>query len=616
MTQINPIRRISLVLIAAMAAASCAHHNQRTAVQNPQVSAPPAVPGVQNLYLLSDAESRSISPENLSGEKGMGGRVELKDGSAKVAAEKLGKGWKVNPYIIVQPGETLVMGEADGPGVINHIWMTIGSTIEYRDTILRMYWDGETEPSVESPVGDFFASGWGQGSEPLIDSAVVAVNARSGFNSFWQMPFRRSFRITMENTGDRAFPVYYQIDYSLMDVPENAAYFHAQFRMANPHAFKEPYTIVDGIRGRGHYVGTYLGHAAFSPGWWGEGEVKFYVDGDTDFPTINGTGEEDYFLGSYGFVKRDENGLPYEASYSSTYAGFYATRNHPLEEYYSNDAERRYGQYRWHIVDPVRFDSDLRVTIQCLGWEYENGTATGRYLPLEDHLASVAFWYQSEPHQPFPELPGPEELRLSPQKGVEPPQNRPDLVKLYESDDSTAEIVMLGDSITHGADWNELLPDRSVLNRGIPGDTSSDVLSRSVSVGNAKADFVFLMIGINDLRQGVGVEEIRRNIDSIVNELTGLETTRKVFVQSTLPCNADLIAVCSAGLPMIAQLNSYLEELSAQNERVRYLDLVGPLSDERRMLAREFTTDGVHLTGAGYSVWAREIERVLAADAE
>jgi hypothetical protein len=244
------------------------------------------------------------------------------------------------------------------------------------------------------------------------------VNTRSGFNSFWQMPFRMGFRITLQNAGETKFPVYYQIDYSLVEVPANAAYFHAQFRTTNPHAFKEPYTIVDGIKGRGHYVGTYLGHAAFSPGWWGEGEVKFYIDGDTDYPTINGTGEEDYFLGSYSYRRQREDGERYEVSFSGEHAGFYATRSHTNDEYQAEDGERRYGQYRWHMVDPIRFTSDLRVTIQNLGWERENGKHTGHYLPLQDHLASVAYWYQTEPHQAFPELPGPDDLRLAEQGGT------------------------------------------------------------------------------------------------------------------------------------------------------------------------------------------------------
>ena len=122
--------------------------------------------------------------------------------------------------------------------------------------------------------------------------------------------------------------------------------------------------------GHGHYVGTYLGHGAFSPGWWGEGEIKFFIDGDTDFPTINGTGEEDYFLGSYGYAKRENNGAPRETNYSTAFAGFYVTE--PVDwvtQYFKPGHERRYAQYRWHVMDPVRFTDDLKVTIQSLGWE-------------------------------------------------------------------------------------------------------------------------------------------------------------------------------------------------------------------------------------------------------
>ncbi len=378
----------------------------------------PAVPGVNSLFLLSDAQSRSISPENLTGEKGMGGRTPLEQGSAKAAAVNLGLGWKVNPYINIAAGETFTLGEAQGSGVINHIWMTLGGVPEYRSAILRFYWDDEATPSVEVPVGDFFASGWGKGKEPVIDSATVAVNTGSGFNSFWQMPFRKKFRVTMENRSKAQLTVYYQIDYALTDVPANAAYFHAQFRMADRLKAKEVYTLLDGVQGHGHYVGTYLGHGAFTPGWWGEGEIKFYIDGDTDFPTINGTGEEDYFLGSYGYAKRENGGAPRETSYSSAYAGFYVTE--PVDwttQYFKEGHERRYGQYRWHVMDPVRFTRDLRVTIQSLGWEGATpakiiGDRT--YKLLEDYLASVAYWYQAEPHAAFPALPSDAAMQLKP----------------------------------------------------------------------------------------------------------------------------------------------------------------------------------------------------------
>ncbi len=350
---------------------------------------------MDSLYQLTDAQSRSISPENFTGEKGKGGMATLEEGSAARAARELGQGWKVNPYINIKPGETFTLGEMDGPGIIHHIWMTpVG---DYRLMILRFYWDGEDNPSVEVPVGDFFAAGWGMHHEPRITSLAVCVNPRSGFNSYWQMPFRKKCKVTMENMGEKAASVYYQIDYSLQKVEKNAPYFHAQFRRVNPLPFKDDYTIVDGIKGKGQYVGTYLAHGANSEGWWGEGEAKFYIDGDKKFPTICGTGEEDYFNGSYGYDDREVDGKTVYTSFTSPYTGFYHV---PYE-----GEQRRFGEYRWHILDPVHFDKDLRVTIQCLGWQSE-----GRYLPLQDDLASVAYWYQLEPHNPFPALPAKENL--------------------------------------------------------------------------------------------------------------------------------------------------------------------------------------------------------------
>jgi hypothetical protein len=367
----------------------------------------PTVSGVQSLFLLSDAQSRSIGPENLTGEPGQGARTELKDGSAKAAARDLGRGWKVNPYIVIPPGKTFTLGDAKGPGVINHVWMTLGGPVDYRSAILRIYWDDEAMPSVEAPTGDFFAAGWGRGAEPVIDSAVVAVNPGSGFNSFWQMPFRKRARLTMENRGKGPLTIYYAIDYALTVVPANAGYFHAQFRQGR--ADQGAYTLLDGVKGHGQYVGTYLRHRALSPGWWGEGEVKFYLDGDTDFPTIAGTGEEDYFLGAYSYIKRDPKGAYVETSYSSAYAGFLATQARNVDaDYFRPDGDRRYGEYRWHVLDPIRFRRELKVTIQNLGWK---GAAAGKiigdgtYLPLQDDLSSVAFWYQAEPHAPFPRLP-------------------------------------------------------------------------------------------------------------------------------------------------------------------------------------------------------------------
>lgn len=229
-----------------------------------------------NLTLLSGSVSRSISPENFTGAKGAGAQCELEDGSAKWAARDLGKGWKVNPYIRVAPGETFEIANIQGPGAIQHIWMT--PTGKWRDTILRMYWDGQAAPSVECPVGDFFCCGWQEYHQ--VSTLAVCVNPGSAFNCYWTMPFRQQCRITLENRGEEEAVYYYQIDYTLGEVPQDAAYFHAQFRRVNPLPYKEVYTILDGVQGQGHYVGTYMAWGVHNNGWWGEGEIKFYLDGD------------------------------------------------------------------------------------------------------------------------------------------------------------------------------------------------------------------------------------------------------------------------------------------------------------------------------------------------
>ncbi len=356
---------------------------------------------MDNLYRLSDAKTRSISPENFTGEKGKGGMATLEEGTAAHAARDLGQGWKVNPYVIIKPGETFTLAEIDGPGAIQQIWMT--PTGHWRFSVLRMYWDDEDNPSVEVPVGDFFAAGWQTFKQ--ISSLAVCLNPGSAFNSYWVMPFRKNAKITMENIGTEEMRLYYQINYTLTGIPDDAAYFHAQFRRENPVDYKEVFTIVDGIKGKGHFVGTYMAWQTNSSGWWGEGEIKFYMDGDTDFPTICGTGTEDYFCGSYGFAGPGEDGEWGYINYTTPYAGF-----HVIEpsEALLNKSQTRFGMYRWHITDPIRFEDDLKVTIQALGWR-----SGGRYLPLQDDIASVAFWYQTEPHNPFPAIPSRDELEVN-----------------------------------------------------------------------------------------------------------------------------------------------------------------------------------------------------------
>jgi hypothetical protein len=348
-----------------------------------------------NLYRLSNARSFSISPENLTGEKGKGGMAV--EGSASKEARDLGQGWKINPFVVIEPGKTFVLADINGQGAIQHIWMT--PTGNWRFSILRMYWDGEKDPSVEVPVGDFFAMGWGKYA-PLT-SLAVCVNPGSAFNSYWQMPFRKRARITMENLDAEAMRLYYQVDYTQTQVPADAAYFHAQFRRVNPLPYKQVVTIVDGVQGKGQYVGTYLAWGVHNNGWWGEGEIKFYLDGDKEFPTINGTGTEDYFCGSYNFENQEKK--RYE-EFTTPYTGLIQVLR-PDGLYQS---QQRFGLYRWHIVDPIRFDRDLRVTIQALGWR-----SGGRYLPLTDDISSVAFWYQSEPHAAFPTLPEKDKLEVN-----------------------------------------------------------------------------------------------------------------------------------------------------------------------------------------------------------
>jgi hypothetical protein len=335
--------------------------------------------GLGSLPLLSDAETRSISAENPDGAKG-GGAKEVPD--ANNAGSMLGQGWKVRPCITLEPQSTTCLADIQGPGIIQHIWITVHPTA-YRDTILRFYWDGEREASIEVPLGDFFCNG--HALRYNVNSVPVAVNPSGGFNCYWPMPFRTGARITIENQGTEAIGgFFYQITYALTEVPETAAYFHAQWRRSLTTREYPEHVLVDGVEGKGHYVGTFLAWTQLSNGWWGEGEIKFYMDGDTTFPTICGTGTEDYFCGAWGFGGE---------TYSTPFLGY------PLYRKESGETPR-HGLYRWHVLDPIRFKQDLKVTMQALGW-----WPNGKFEPLTDDIASVVYWYQTEPHAPFPEFP-------------------------------------------------------------------------------------------------------------------------------------------------------------------------------------------------------------------
>ena len=355
-----------------------------------------------NLARLSRAVTRSISPENFDGAKGKGGMATEGTGAScarGLGADGSGRGWKVSPSIRMEAGELRTIAEIEGSGAIQQIWLT-PANVRWRDLILRIYWDGQENPSVEAPLGDFFCSGWNQYAQ--VSSLAVCVNPGRAFNCYWEMPFRRHCRITLENRDpdDHAI-VYYQINYTLTEVPDDVAYFHAQFRRANPLPFGTDYTILEGVKGRGQYVGTYMAWGVNNAGWWGEGEIKFFMDGDRDYPTICGTGTEDYFCGAYNF-----DGGVIDPTMTSAYREFttaYAGLPQVLRPDGTYRSQQRFGMYRWHVMDPIRFNEDLRVTIQALGWRTEKKDR--RYLPLQDDIASVAFWYQTLPHAPFPALP-------------------------------------------------------------------------------------------------------------------------------------------------------------------------------------------------------------------
>lgn len=352
--------------------------------------------GLGTIARLSDASTRLVTAENVYGEKGKGGMADVIDTpqpevtrigqkwEKPTSARELGQKWKVRPCITLPEGTTTTIMDVDGPGTIQHIWITVSSS-SFRDLIIRLYWDGEQNPSVETPLGDFFCNSFDAPTNIL--SLPINVNPTGGLNSYFPMPFRKHARMTVENRKpEQVKGFFYAITFEKGEVDEEEGYLHARFRRTNPLPYEEDYLIVDGIQGKGHYVGTYMAWQQNNHGWWGEGEIKFFIDGDKEFPTLCGTGTEDYFCGAWGF----------ENNYSAPFVGYPTGNSHENERLAGN----RHGLYRFHIMDPIRFAEDLKVTMQALGWRRE-----GRFLPLQDDIASVAYWYQAEPHSRFPELP-------------------------------------------------------------------------------------------------------------------------------------------------------------------------------------------------------------------
>ncbi len=298
----------------------------------------------------------------------------------------------------VMPGETKVLADIQGPAVIRHIWLTFnearpnwleaGGSARPDEIVLRMYWDNGREPAVEAPLGDFFAAGFGLRKE--INSLPMMVEGGDGYNCYFPMPFRERGLITVTNESDKAVrSFYYHIDYDETPFPPRAGYFCAQYRNEFPEKEGRDYLVVD-AEGEGQYVGMVMSVRSRSPLWFGEGDAKFYVDGDAN-PTIQGTGTEDYFLMAWGL---NQALYPY---FGCTYmsSGF-------------DDLGAQYTLYRWHIPDPVRFTRSLRFEVEHKGWlsadETESGKVEG-HVEKEDDMATVAFWYQIGQPKRFAQVP-------------------------------------------------------------------------------------------------------------------------------------------------------------------------------------------------------------------
>jgi hypothetical protein len=355
-------------------------------------------------------QTRSISPENFDGSPGGGGRATQGTGAA--SARDLGPGWKISPSIDIAPGEVFDLAVIDGPAKITHIWMTT-HTDHWRTLLFRAFWDGADEPAIEVPYGDFFCNGWGEFAQ--VTSIPIVANPNGGFNSYWPMPFRTGARLTLENTSAVEVRVYYQITYELGGDPSDEGYLHAQWRRSNPLEDRTPHVLVEGVEGAGQYVGSYIAWGANSNGWWGEGEIKFFLDDDEEYPTICGTGTEDYFGGAWNF---DIPGRGY-TEFSTPYLGMPQVLR-PDGLYAS---QQRFGMYRWHLADPIHFARRLRVDIQALGWR-----SGWRYLPLRDDIASTALFYLDRPTARRPRTPTPDELEVHighgavPDVGTTPPR--------------------------------------------------------------------------------------------------------------------------------------------------------------------------------------------------
>jgi hypothetical protein len=320
-------------------------------------------------YLLDTGLiSRSISFENPTGAPGEGG----------TAASGLGVGRKGSPSKTLAAGEEVQLCDIEGPGTIRHIWMTtLNSSINLRSLVLRAWWEGQDHPSIECPLGDFM--GFAHGKVMAYFSAVHSVGQSAGMNIWLPMPFTQHARITLTNEGKLALPLYYQIDYTIADKhPDDVGRLHVLFARQNPTTIKQDFVILPLRQNKGRYIGAVLGIRNMTPSqWWGEGEIKVYMDGDTDFPTICGTGSEDYVGLSWGIQY-----APY------FYSGCSLNTNNFVS------------MYRWHLLDPIVWQNECRITIQQIAYLPGHGLTE-----TADDWSCATFWYEPTPSAPLPEMP-------------------------------------------------------------------------------------------------------------------------------------------------------------------------------------------------------------------
>ena len=336
------------------------------------------------LYRIKNRQSFGFSAENPTGQKN--GGTKGKD------CEKL------RPCIQIAPGETVTLCDTDGPGMITHIWFTgyVGHSF-----VMRIYWENEEFPSVEAPISAFFGCAYDEnfkdrdGNYIVLNSAKILTAPGRGFNSYWEMPFAKHCRITMENRGKKEETLYYMISGWYGEIPQDAGYFHAAYRQEHPVTKGRAYTIIDGIEGRGCFAGVTLATGMNGNNTcWVEGEAKMYID-DGQYPSMNYTGTEDYFCGSYGFG--NDIILNRYQTFSGMYTGLFAIMGDNREFY---NGQQRFLLYRFHEKDPVYFSKNFKMTIDNLGW-------TG---PRYDDYTSVAYWYLEKTSKLAKELPSDEEM--------------------------------------------------------------------------------------------------------------------------------------------------------------------------------------------------------------